>query len=61
MENQPIVNGIAKDVGGLSGDSWMYPYQRTPMGNPYISPISHVYLWVSYPQESPTVYPNKYH
>ena len=22
----------------LSGDSWMYPYQRTPMGNPYISP-----------------------
>ncbi len=19
-----------------SGDSWMYPYQRTPMGNPYI-------------------------
>ena len=21
-----------------SGDSWMYPYQRTPMGNPYISP-----------------------
>ena len=23
----------------LSGDSWMYPYQRTPMGNPYISPI----------------------
>ena len=23
-----------------SGDSWMYPYQRTPMGNPYISPIS---------------------
>ena len=22
------------------GDSWMYPYQRTPMGNPYISPIN---------------------
>ena len=20
----------------ISGDSWMYPYQRTPMGNPYI-------------------------
>ena len=36
----------------LSGDSWMYPYQRTPMGNPYISPISCGYLWVSYPQES---------
>ena len=26
-------------LGFLSGDSWMYPYQRTPMGNPYISPI----------------------
>ena len=24
--------------GTGSGDSWMYPYQRTPMGNPYISP-----------------------
>ena len=24
---------------GVSGHSWMYPYQRTPMGNPYISPI----------------------
>ena len=23
----------------ISGDSWMYPYQRTPMENPYISPI----------------------
>ena len=23
----------------LSGDSWMYPYQRIPMGNPYVSPI----------------------
>ena len=21
------------------GDSGMYPYQRTPIGNPYISPI----------------------
>ena len=27
----------------LSGDSWMYPYQRTPMGNPYISPI-YIYI-----------------
>ena len=26
--------------------------QRTPMGNPYISPITRGYLWVSYPQES---------
>ena len=25
--------------GKFSGDSWMYPYQGTPMGNPYISPI----------------------
>ncbi len=36
----------------FSGDGWMYPYQRTPMGNPYISPIFRGYLWVSYPQES---------
>ena len=28
-----------KPAGQQSGDSWMYPYQRTPMGNPYISPI----------------------
>ena len=35
-----------------SGDSWMYPYQRTPMGNPYISPVTRGYLWVSYHQES---------
>lgn len=26
-------------VVSLSGDSWMYPNQRTPMGNPYISPV----------------------
>ena len=36
----------------MSGDSGMYPYQRTPMGNPYIRPITRGYLWVSYPQES---------
>ena len=37
----------------ISGDSWMHPYQPTPMENPYISPISRGYLWVSYdPQES---------
>ena len=29
----------------------MYPYQRTPMGNPYISPIQWVYMGHS-PQES---------
>ena len=37
-----------------SGDSWMYPYQRTPMVNPYIRPIYSGYLWVIIynPQES---------
>ena len=38
----------------------MYPYQRTPIGNPYISPIARGYLWVfsspRIPRES-----NKYH
>ena len=34
-----------------SGDSWMYPYQRTPMGNPYISPIYWVFMGYN-PQES---------
>ena len=29
-----------RQICQISGDSWMYPYQRTPMGNPYISPIS---------------------
>ena len=40
--------------GCFSGDSWMYPYQRTPMGNPYISPIYPYNTWVfmGYPQES---------
>ena len=44
----------------FSGDSWMYPYQRTPMGHPYISHIYSGYLWVSYPQESLLEH-NKYH
>ena len=39
----------------------MYPYQRTPIGNPYISPVSRGYLWVSYPQESLLVEHNKNH
>ena len=34
-----------------SGDSWMYPYQRTLMGNPYISPIYWVFMGYN-PQES---------
>ena len=34
--------GNSKGVPGLrwqynSGDSWMYPYQRNPLGNPYIN------------------------
>ena len=29
----------------------MYPYQRTPMGNPYIGPIVYSgYLWVMIPK-----------
>ena len=45
----------SKLISHLSGDSWMYPYQRTPMGNPYISPIYPYITWVFmgyYPQES---------
>ena len=34
-----------------SGDSWMYPYQRTLIGNPYISPIYWVFMGCN-PQES---------
>ena len=42
----------------MSGDSWMYPYQRTPMGNPYISHIVGIYGLQSpkIPREH-----NKYH
>ena len=29
------------DESYVSGDSWMYPYHRTPMGNPCISPREH--------------------
>ena len=45
-----------------SGDSWMYPYQRTPMGNPYISPIYPYIVGFMgyYPQES-LYKPYKYH
>ena len=44
----PLVNWLAK-VGDLlyyyfSEYSWMYPDQRTPVGNPYISPIACGYL-----------------
>ena len=43
----------------FSGDSWMYPYQRTPMGNPYMSSILRGYLWVIIPNPQRT--PAKYH
>ena len=36
--NSPIVTKRGVQTT-LSGDSWMYPYQRTPMGSPYISPF----------------------
>ena len=46
----------------ISGDSWMYPYQRTSMGNPYISPILRGYkLGEQNPQESHPRTPAKYH
>ena len=31
--------GYIYDGSLFSGDNWMYPYQRTPMGIPYVSPI----------------------
>ena len=34
-----VWNSNDPSIPKQSGDSWMYPYQRTPMGNPYISPI----------------------
>ena len=37
---------IFTEIQEVSGDSWMCPYQRTPMGNPYISPILRGYSWV---------------
>ena len=40
-----------RKVISLSGDSWMYPYQRTPIGNPYISPILWAFIGHN-PQES---------
>ena len=50
-------------LGKESGDSWMYPYQRTPMGNPYISPI-YPYIVGVYGLLSPRIpifSPYKYH
>ena len=45
----------------MSGDSGMWPYQRTPMGNPHISPIARGYLWVFVIPKNPKVEHNKYH
>ncbi len=39
----------------ISGDSWMYPYQRTAMGNPYISPIYPYSSWVFFGLLSPRI------
>ena len=54
MENSAKVKSCHQRTSGFgafwSGDSWIYPYQRTPMGNPYISPISRGYLWIKIPK-----------
>ena len=39
VSGRVVTEGQGGELGNISGDSWMYPYQRTPMGNPYISPI----------------------
>ena len=40
-------------IGKTQGSSLDVPRaQRTPIGNPYISPKNSGYLWVRYPQES---------
>ena len=37
MEPEEWIPGI-RIFFSPSGDSWMYPYQRIPMGNPFLSP-----------------------
>ena len=34
----------------FAGDCWMYPYQRTPMGNPYVFALYTGYLLVTIPK-----------
>ena len=66
--NQPCPTGVAMNWrkhpwSSISGDSWMYPYQRTPMGNLYISPI-YPYIVGVYGLWSPRIpifSPYKYH
>ena len=36
-----VLSGLYKSPL-ISRDSWMYPYQRTPMGNPNVSPIIYI-------------------
>ena len=43
-----------------SRDNWTYPYQRTPMGNPYISLRNWAFMGYN-PQESHPRTPAKYH
>ncbi len=42
--DQPVLDWIIFFVAQKSGDSWMYPYQRTPMGIPYVSPLWWVFV-----------------
>ena len=36
---EPRLSNHVLSFNQWPGDSWMYPYQPTPMGNPYISPM----------------------
>ena len=51
----PDISQVVLRSQQRSGDSGMYPYQRTPMGNPYIRPISRGYLWVPVIPKNPKV------
>ena len=39
IQKYNLMNLWVNEYQRISGDSWMYSYQRTPMGNPYINPI----------------------
>ena len=51
QSHEHLPEAASQGVISLSGDSWMYPYQRTPIGNPYISPILWAFIGHN-PQES---------
>ena len=38
-QHDPFRSYLLGSTSDISGDIWMYPYQRTPIKNPYISPI----------------------